>query len=336
MTFKTSSTASAACRRLTGAAVTLLALVAPWQPASAQATPPLRIVVGFPAGGSSDSVARFLAEALRPKLDRPVLVENKAGAASRIAAEYVKNAPADGSVLLMVPNPVITQYPSVYKRLSYDPVKDFAPIGQVGTYPLFISVGPAVPETVQSIKDYVSWARQNPKGAFFGSPAAGSTPHFVGIMLGRASGVELSHVGYRGDAPGIQDLLGGQLPMSINVPAAQLPHLQSGKLRVLATTGAKRSPDVPNVPTTTELGLTSLKTSDWFGLFAPSATPKPTVAKLQQALQEVLSQPTMRANFTKLGIEPAFIPGDEFARRIKVETTAFADIVKAVGFTPED
>lgn len=297
---------------------------------------PVRLIVGFPPGGSSDAVARQLAEVMRVKLDRPVLVENRAGAAGRIAPEFVKSAPADGTVVLLTPNPMITQYPSVYKKLSYDPSRDLAPVAQVASYPLFITVGPAVPESVRNLKEYLEWTRQAPKNSFFASPASGSTPHFVGVMLGRAGGGELSHVPYRGDAPAVQDLLGGQVPMSITVPSAILPHIGTGKVRVLATTGARRMPELPNVPTIAELGFPALKTNDWFGTFVPPATPAPAIARLQAAIREALAASSVRESFARLGVEAAYVAADEFARRNREEAAEFANTVKAVGFTPED
>lgn len=297
---------------------------------------PLRIVVGFPPGGSSDVVARQLAEALRTRLNRVVLVENKSGAAGRIAVEFVKSAPADGSVILLAPNPLITQYPSVYKKLSYDAMRDLAPLAKVASYPLFITVGPAVPDSVRNIREYLDWAKSGPKRDFFASPATGSTPHFVGVMLGRAAGTDFTHVPYKGDAPAIQDLLGAQIPMSINVPAAQLPHIAAGKLRALATTGSQRSPDLPGTPTIAEQGLSSLQTDDWFGVFAPAAMPAASAQQLQVALREALEEPVLREGFRKLGVQPAFVGGQEFARHIREETTAFAALVKTVGFVPEE
>lgn len=323
-------------RRLLGLAVAAMA-VAPVALVHAQNSGnPIRLIVGFPPGGSSDAVARQIAEAMRSKFDRPVLVENKAGAAGRLAPDFVKSATADGSVILLTPNPMVTQYPSVYRKLSYDPLRDLAPLAQVATYPLLISVGPAVPESVRSIKDYLQWAKLGEKNAFFASPAAGSTPHFIGVMLGRAAGVELTHVPYKGDAPAVQDLLGGQVPMSVNVPAAQLPHVNMGRLRVLATTGGRRMPDLPNVPTLEEQGFKNLRTSDWFGMFVPAGTPPAVVARLQSIVKEALTEPALRENFAKLGVEPSFVPSEEFGRQIREESAAFAQTVKAVGFTPED
>lgn len=297
---------------------------------------PLRIVVGFPPGGSTDVVARQLAEALRPRLGTIILVENKAGAAGRIAPDFVKSAPADGGTLLLTPNPMITQYTSVYKKLTYDPLRDLTPIAQLATYPLFVAVGPAVPESVKNIRQYLDWAKSGQRNAFFGSPATGSTPHFVGVMLGRSANIELTHVAYRGDAPAVQDLLGGQVPMSINVPAAQLPHISTGRLRVLATTGAQRMPDLPDIPTLAEQGFPTLKTNDWFGMFAPNGTPAAQVTRLQNAMREALNDAAVREAFKKLGVQPAFVGASDFAPRIKDESVAFAAMVKSVGFVPEE
>jgi len=299
-------------------------------------TTPLRIIVSFPPGGSTDNVARQLAEALRPRLNRTVLVENKPGAAGRIGPEFVKSAPADGSVLLLTPNPMITQYPSVYRKLSYEPLRDFVPVAQLTTYPLFVAVGPAVPESVRTVKQYLEWAKTGPRNAFFASPAAGSTPHFVGVMLGKSAGIELTHVPYRGDAPAIQDLLGGSVPMSINVPAAQLPHISSGKLRVLGTSGAKRMPELPDTPTLAEQGFPALQTADWFGLFAPAGVPEAQLQVLRVAVRDALNEPAVKEGFVKLGVQSAYLGGADFAKQLREETTAFAAMVKSVGFVPEE
>lgn len=327
---------SAARRRLIRLSLAALAVCCGAGAHAQGSSAPVRLIVGFPPGGSTDSVARNLAEAMRARLNRPVFVENKSGAGGRIAPEYVKSAPTDGSVILITPNPIITQYTSVYKKLSYDPLRDFAPLAQIASYPLLVSVGPAVPTTVHTVRDYLQWTKTGSKSGFFASPATGSTPHFVGVMLGRTGGVELTHVPYRGDAPAVQDLLGGQIPMSINVPAAHLPHLASGKLRVLATTGERRMADLPAVPTLVEQGFPALRTSDWFGLFVPAGTPADVKARLQSVVRESLADATLRDGFAKLGVEPAFVAADEFSDRIRKESAAFSQTVKEVGFTPED
>jgi tripartite-type tricarboxylate transporter receptor subunit TctC len=304
--------------------------------AQAQSGKPVRFVVGFPAGGSSDTLARILAESLRGKLDGTVIIDNRAGAGGRIAAEYMKTADADGSVVLIVPNPILTIYPHVYKKLTYDPLRDLVPVMQLATYPLVIGVGSGTPADVKTVRDFLQWAKANPKQAFYGSPGPGSTPHFVGVMIAKAAGVELSHVPYKGDAPAIQDLLGGQLPMSINVPAAQLPHLASGKLRMLATTGAKRMAQFPEVPTLTESGFPGIQTSDWFGAFVPKGTPLAAIAKLQSALRDALKTKEVQEGFAKQAIDPATSDPHDFARQIRNEHEQWGGVVKASGFVAEE
>lgn len=304
--------------------------------ALAQSARQVRLVVGFPAGGSTDTVARLLAEAMRDKFDGPLIVDNKVGAGGRIAAEYLKTAANDGSAILITPNPIVTIYPHIYKKLSYDPLRDLVPVAQVATYPLVIGVGPGVPANVKSVADFVKWARANPKTAFYGSPAPGSTPHFIGVMIARDAGIQLSHVAYKGDAPAIQDLLGGQLPMSINVPAAQLPHLQSGRLRILATTGSKRMAQLPEVPTLAESGFPQIQTNDWFGAFVPRGTPAPVIQKIQAAIREAIKTKELRDGMDKQAVEPAVATPDEFAKGIQHEFQQWAAVVKASGFSADE
>ncbi|UUX94472.1 Bug family tripartite tricarboxylate transporter substrate binding protein [Aquabacterium sp. J223] len=296
---------------------------------------PMRIVVGFPAGGSSDALARLLAEALRTRIDAPVLVENRAGAGGRLGIEAVKAAEADGSVMLITPNPMITMYPHLYKRLAYDPQKDLVPVGRLATFPLFIGVGPSVPASVKNIKDLMQWFKANPDKAFYGTPGPGSTPHFIGMMLGKAAGVPLTHAAYKGDAPAIQDLLGGQIAMSVNTPAAQLPHVPGGRLRVLATTGAQRSPQLPDVPTLVESGF-NIVTRDWFGAFVPAATPAPVVQRLQAQVREALNTKEVQDGLAKLQLQANFAPPQEFARLIREDTEQWGPVIRESGFTPDD
>jgi len=303
--------------------------------ALAQGAKSLRLVVGFPAGGSSDTVARLLADAMRGKFDGPILVDNRAGAGGRIAAEYMKTADNDGTVVLITPNPVLTIYPHIYRKLSYDPFWDLVPVMPVATYPLLISVGSGVPASVKTVRDFLQWAKANPKQAFYGSPAPGSTPHFVGMMLAKSAGVELSHVAYKGDAPAVQDLLGGQIPMSINVPSAHLPHVASGKLRVLATTGAKRMVQLPDVPTLAESGY-QIQTNDWFAAFVPRGTPAQAIAKIQAALRDALKTKEVQEGFVKQAVDPALAGAGDFAKQIKDESDHWGGVVKATGFVAEE
>ncbi len=209
--------------------VVIAALVA--LPALAQAPQkPLRVIVPFPAGGGTDVLARIVAEKLRGSYASAVVVENRVGASGRTGVEAVKNAEPDGTTLLFTPDFLITVYPHSFRKLSYDPVADFAPVAMVARSQLALAASSAVPSSVRTARDYVEWVKSNPKNGFFATTSAGGTPHFVGVMLARAAGVELSPVHYKGGAPALQDLLGGQIPVSINPVGELLPYAKSGKV----------------------------------------------------------------------------------------------------------
>lgn len=312
----------------------LAAAAATALPSHAQQGKSIRLIVGFPAGGSTDVLARLLAQALRGSFDAPLLVDNRAGAGGRLGAELLKAADADGSTVLVTPNPIVTIYPHVYKKLNYDPLKDLQAAARLATYPLVIGVGPMVPASVRTFPELVTWLKANPSQAFYGSPGSGSTPHFVGQMLGKAIGVELKHVAYKGDAPGIQDLLAGQIALSINTPAAQVPQLGGGRLRILASTGAARG-QLPDVPTLQELGY-GIRTADWFGAFLPGGTPAALVTRWQDALREALGKPEVREGLLKLQLDPNWQSAADFGRAVREEHAQWGATVKATGFVPED
>ena len=291
----------------------------------------VKLLVGFPAGGSSDVLARVLAEGLRDKLDGPVLVDNRAGAAGRLAVEVLKSSPPDGLTLLLTPNVVVTLYPHTYKRLAYDANRDVKPIARLATFPQVIGVGPMVPASVKTVRDLMVWMKANSGSAFYGSSAQGSTPHFVGQMLGKAAGVPLSHVAYKGDAPAIQDLIGGQIAMSVNPPAAQIPHIASGRLRILAVSGPERMKHLPDVPTLVESGY-PIQTSDWFGVLAPSGISAPVAQKLETAIKDAMATPAFRDGVEKLFLTHAFLPAGQLAKDIRTESAQWAPIVKESGF----
>ena len=291
----------------------------------------VKLLVGFPAGGSSDVLARLLAEGLRDKLDGPVLVDNRAGAGGRLAVEVLKSSPPDGLTLLVTSNVVVTLYPHTYKRLAYDADRDVKPIARLATFPQVIGVGPLVPTSVKTIRDLMAWMKANPGSAFYGSSAQGSTPHFIGQMLGKAAGVPLSHVAYKGDAPAIQDLIGGQVAMSVNPPAAQIPHLASGRLRILAVSGPERMKQLPSVPTLAESGY-SIETTDWFGVLAPSGTPAPVAQKVETAIKDAMATAAFRDGVEKLFLTNSFLPAAQLAKDIRAESAHWAPIVKESGF----
>ena len=300
----------------------------------AQTLETARILVGFPAGGTVDAVARRVADKLRGSYAKNVIVENKAGAGGRLAVEELKRSAPDGSTLLVTPAAMITLYPHLYTKLAYG-IDDVAPVSTVAQVAFALGVGPAVPESVKTVKDFLAWAQANPAQANYGSPGAGSPPHMLAALLGKESGVELRHVPYRGSAPGIQDLLGGQVTAFSSPIGDYLPHLKSGKLRVLATSGPTRSSFVPNVPTYSEQGFKALEMVEWYGLFLPAKTPADVVQRAAAAVRAGMNTPEMAEALGAFGMEVKVNSPAELAKAVKEENAAWGPIVKKVGFTPE-
>jgi len=304
--------------------------------ATAQATGNAFIISGFPAGGMGDFVARPLAEKLRGKYAPNVLVEARTGAGGRIAVEYVKRAAPDGLTILQIPSSPMVLYPNTYKKLNYDPLADFVPVGTTVTYAFSITAGPGLPAEVRTLADYLKWAKANPKLASYGVPAAGSALHFVGMMLAKESGVELTSVAYRGGAPLLQDVMGGQVPISINVIGEVAPHIKSGKLRSLGVTSGQRSPFLPDVPTLAEQGFKDIVVQEWLGWFVPAKTPADQVQKLSALIRENLQSPEMVDSLAKNSLQPITQSPEEFARIVRADLARWAPIVKTSGFTAED
>ena len=304
--------------------------------ASAQAVKrPVHIIVGFPAGGGTDVIARILADRLRGPYAATVLVENKPGAAARLAVEYVKNADPDGSVMLFTPDFPITVYPHSFRSLNYDPLQDFTAVSPAARSMLTYNIGPAVPDSVKTLSDFVAWCKANPGKASYGTTAAGGTPHFVGVMLANEAGVPMTPVHYRGGAPALQDLLGGHVAASVNPISEILPSAKAGTLRVLAVSGALRSSFLPEVPTMTEAGY-NVVVESWLGVFVPAKTPADIVAALSAAIADAVKSPQMGESLAKIGNLPAFQTPVEFAAVVKADVARWAPIVKASGFVAED
>jgi tripartite-type tricarboxylate transporter receptor subunit TctC len=294
------------------------------------------IVSGFPAGGMGDHVARPLAERLRGKYANNVLVEARPGAGGRIAVEYVKRANADGLTMLQIPSSPMVLYPSIYKKLNYDPFADFAPVTTMVGYAFAFTAGPGLPAEVRSVADYLQWARSNPKLANYGVPAAGSALHFAGMMLQRASGLDLKSVAYKGGAPLLQDLLGGQVPVSFNVLGEVLPHVKSGKLRALAVTTPQRSVFLPEVPTMVEQGYKDIALQEYLSLFLPAKTPADTVKRLNTQVRESLQAREFIDGLAANGLQPVHQSPEEFAQMLRQDAAKWSSIAKATGFTAED
>ncbi|TMH70496.1 MAG: extra-cytoplasmic solute receptor [Betaproteobacteria bacterium] len=296
----------------------------------------VRIVVPFPAGGGTDVLARIVADKLRGNYAPAAIVENRVGASGRTGVEAVKNAEPDGSTLLFTPDFLMTVYPHSFKRLSYDPLKDFTPIALVARSGLALAAGPALPAEVKTVRDYVAWAKGDPKRAFYATTSAGGTPHFVGVMLARDSGAALSPVHYKGGAPALQDLMGGQIPVSINPVSELLPQLQGGKIRVLAVTSGERSKFLPDVPTMKESGFPEIVLAPWLGFFAPARTPPDVVKRLANGIADATAFGDTQRSFIKMGMDPVAMTPVGFASVVKADLERWAPIVKASGFTAED
>jgi tripartite-type tricarboxylate transporter receptor subunit TctC len=301
--------------------------------AQGQTDKPVRIVVGFPAGATLDSLARQVAEKLRVSLNQPVIVENRTGAAGRLAAEFVKAQPGDGMTLLMTPVANMAIMPHSHKGLRYDPFRDFVPVAHVANFQIAFAVGPAVPS--QTLRDYVALVKKDPKAGNYASTGAGSIPHFLGVMFARTAGIELTHVPYKGTAPALTDLVGGQIAAAVmTVPdIAQLQ--RAGKVRALAVAGTQRSVALPDVPTFKEQGY-DLEGSGWYAVFAPAATPKDTVDRLSRLVAQATQTPEVRAFIEKGGMEATGTTSAELAAILKADYERWGPVIKASGFTSED
>ena len=296
---------------------------------------PVHIIVGFPAGGGTDVIARILADRLRGPYASTVLVENKPGAAARIAVEYVKNAEPDGSVMLFTPDFPITVYPHSFRSLNYDPLRDFTPVATTTKSMLTYNIGPAVPDSVKTLAEFVQWCKANPGKASYATTAAGGTPHFVGMMLASAAGIPMTPVHYRGGAPALQDLIGGHVPAGINPISEILSFARTGTVRVLAVTGSRRSAFLPDVPTMSEAGF-NVVINSWLGVFVPAKTPADIVNALSAAISEAVKSPQMIESLAKVGNEPGFQTPAEFAATVKADIARWGPVVKASGFLAED
>lgn len=303
--------------------------------ALAQGLDSTRLVVGFPPGTTPDVLARKVAAKLEKGYARTAIVDNRSGAGGQLAVMAVKSGPANGSDILLTAMSILGVYPHTYKTLPYDPVADLTPVSIGVTYDYGIAVGPAVPESVKTIGDLIAWYKANPGKANIGSPAPGSTLHFVGIMLGRAAGVELTHVGYKGSTHAIQDMLGGNLP-ALCSPLGTFNNSYDGRLRLLATTGATRSRFTPDVATLSEQGYKDLVFSEWYGFFLPGKATPDAVRNLNAALRQALTSPDIVKDLAEFAMEPTPSSPEELEAALKQDTQAWGSIVKSIGFAVDN
>lgn len=317
-------------RHLTLAAVLSATLASFGTVAHAQGDKPVRILVGFPPGGSIDIVARLLADKLREDLKTTVIVENRAGAGGRIAAELLKSAPADGSTLMITPVVVPVLAPMVFTKLNYNAATDFAPVGHVCNFGFAVTVPTALP--VKNVAELVTWLKANPQKANFGSPAAGSLPHFFGEMLSREANADLVHVPFAGGAALLGALVGNQVSAGVDVVLETLEAHKTGKVRVIGTSGDKRSSVLPDVPTLKEQGYPNMVAQGWFAMYAPAKTPPAVIDALNRALNKALKQPDVLDRFAKLGLDAGGGSPAELTALERSSAARWAPVVKATAF----
>lgn len=297
----------------------------------AQSDKPITLIVPVPPGGGMDNTARLIAEQLRPTFGT-IIVDNRPGAALRIALNLVKRAAPDGHTFLFTSISPFTIYPFVYTKLDYKVEGDLLPLAPVVSYEFAIAVPGNSP--IKTLAEYIAAAKKDPEAyGLYAVPAAGAAPHFAGAAIGTAAGVPLKHVPYKGSAPAMQDLIGGHVPACVNVLGEFLPYRESGKVRVLATTGAKRSEFMPDVPTLVELGFKGLIASEQFGLFAPAGTSPELMAKFNAAIAVAMRKPDVRKRLADLGYSPALASPSEFAADLRSAREFWKPIVKSTNFT---
>ncbi len=318
---------------ITTAAAASASVLAPQ--AWAQHLKATKVVVGFAPGGTTDLVARRIADKLGGGFADAAIVDNRPGAGGQIACITVKNGPADGQMLLCTPYSCMVIYPFVYKKLGYDPVADFTPVGIAATTSQAMAVGPMVPASVKTVPDYLEWVRAHPQYTGYGSPAPGSTSHFLGALLGMEAKLPLVQVPYRGAVPGIADLIAGQIPVMFTTTGDLLPHYKAGKLRLLATSAPQRTPFTPDVPTFAEQGFASLSSEEWFGLYAPAHTSAAVVQAANNAMRKALQERSVIDSLAQLGLIAAASSPADMAESQRAQTERWGPLVKKIGFTAD-
>jgi len=314
---------------LCGLAAALVLAVASTAHAQPFPSKPIHFVVPYPAGGPLDTVARLLGQKVSESVKQTVIVENKPGAGGNIGADFVAKSAPDGYTILMGAVATHAINPTLYSHIPYDPVKDFAPVTEVAWTPNVLVVNPSLPVT--SVKEFIAYAKAHPNQLNFGSGSTGSAGHLAGELFKSMAGVQMVHVPYKGAAPAMQDLIGGQIQLMFDNLASSLGQIRAGRVRALAVTTLKRSSLAPDLPTIAESGLPGFDISTWFGVFAPGGTPQPIVRKLHDEFVQALRAPDVQAKFRTLGAEPVGNTPEEFAAYIRSESQKYAKVIKASG-----
>lgn len=292
----------------------------------------VRILIGFPPGGSADVVARLLADKMRVSLGQNVIIDNKPGAAGRLALAELKRSPPDGSVLIFSPSGAMVIHPWLYSNLGYDPAKDFTPIALGSTFDFAVTAGPGAP--AGDLKAVLAWMKANPAKANYATSGAGTVPHFAGQLLAQAAGVPMTHVAYRGGAPAAQDLIGGQVPLMVDTASETIEHHRAGKVRILAVTGEQRSRALPDVPTLKEAGI-NVTADAFFGLYGPPGMSPELVARIDKAVADAVRMPDVQDRIYALGLVPAHAGLAELAAIQATHLKRWEMPIKNSGFKAE-
>jgi tripartite-type tricarboxylate transporter receptor subunit TctC len=301
----------------------------------AQAPDTLHLLCGYPPGGGPDIVTRKLAEKVSRRTGAAALVENKPGAAGRLAVGELKKAPPDGNTLLLTPASVMTMYPHVYRQLGYDVFTDVQPVCTVAATAFALAIGPKVPGSVTDFPSFVRWCRANRASAQCGNAGSGSMPHFMAILMAREAGMEIDHIPYRGGVPALQATAAAEIACAITTEGAARPLQQAGKLRVLATTAMERTATFPAAPTFHELGVRGMVHREWFGVFVPGRTPAAAVSSLADLLLSTLADADVRDVWAKAGLAAEGLGPRQLQLALRREHDFWGLTIRSSGFTPE-
>jgi tripartite-type tricarboxylate transporter receptor subunit TctC len=313
-------------RAALAAALLSLGLAAPAAIAQAFPNKPVRVIVSFPPGGAADQIARAISQPLQEALGQPVVVENRAGANGNIAGDFVAKSPADGYTLLMSSGGTVSINPHLYPRMSFDPNKDLVPVAAAARVLVYLEVNPKLP--VNNAREFLAYLKANPGKLSYGSPGNGSSPHLAAEMMKAQTNVFATHIPYRGAAPAMQDLLGGQIDFMFD-PGIGLQQVKAGKLKLLAVGSPKRSAQYPDVPTMEEAGLKGFDADTWFGFYAPGATPPAVITRLNTEINKILRSPAFGERMAAIGGVPAPMSPQDFAARAQIDSIRFGALIKA-------
>jgi tripartite-type tricarboxylate transporter receptor subunit TctC len=306
---------------------------APLAAAGSYPSKPVQIIVPAPPGGALDIGARIVAQKLNETLGQPVLVDNRPGASHMIAAAFVSKSAPDGHTLLLGSQTALAVVPILYPKAGVDPVKDFSAAAMIGNVPLILVINPSVP--AKSVRELIAYAKSKPGELNFGSGGVGTTPHMAGELFATTAGITLVHVGYKGEAPALTDLIGGHLTMMFSNVSAAMPHVKAGKLRGLAVTSPDRQAAAPGIPTVAESGLPGYEVQTWLGLVAPAGTPREILARLNAEVAKAVARPDVKQRFADQGMTAAGGTPEQFGDYIKSENVKWAKVIKEADIKPE-